>query len=247
MLPYARPFPPSEEDPPPRRRAPQLSPLLFSSFRAAARGVYRIFNPAQYRFYWSGTPPVAGTTPQATNSTLAYTSGATFADGTWYVSVSFFNGVLDSGFLPIGPNGQTYLTLVISSGVILATAPSPPAKALLNVLAGGVIQIVASYNALPDANPATTWAIAYTTNGSTPPSGSPTITRAMGRSPTQMLGYNLPAQANGTTVKVQLQTFNGSQYSAPLTVLSAVASTTGPTQPLGLQSWPGVLPAGTGQ
>ena len=220
---------------------------------ASARGLYRIFNAAQYRFYWSDSaPPVAGGGPQETDTTLAHTSTATFADGTWYLSVSSFDGVLDSGFLPIGPNGQTYLTMILSGGVLQPTPPSPPANAVLNVMAGGVIQIVAHYSNVPDGtNAAANWAIAYTTDGSTPASSSPSLTPAMAAGSTlQILQYSLPAQTGGTVVKVQLQTARALgggafAYSTPGAVLAATAITAGPTASLGIQSWPGQPPQGT--
>ncbi len=255
-----RPFPPavpaqstdedqaakSTEDASIRTRPRFLPALDLVPFFACQRGLYRIFNAAQYRFYWSNSaPPVAGTSPQATNSTLAFTTSTTFADGTWYVSVSYFDGVLDSGFLPLGPNGQTYLAVEISGGVIVATRPSQPSYARLVVLPGGVVALTAYYNSLIDgASRATQWAINYTTTGATPANNAPNLTQAMSSGPFQVLTYNLPAQPNGTTVKVELQTYNGGNYSLPLTVLIATASTAGPTAPLGLQSWPGFLPEG---
>jgi hypothetical protein len=233
-----------EEDAPLERRR-LLGPLVYSPFRAAARGVYRTFNAAEFRFYWSDSaPPVAGDTPQATNATLAYTTSATFADGTWYLSVSYFDGAIDSGFLPLGPLGETYLTLEISGGVALAERPSQPINAALNVLAGGVVQIVAIYFAAPDGtNRASQWAIAYTTDGTTPASDTPTLTPAMSAGPMQILTLSLPAQTGGTVVKVQLQAYSTENaiYSLPLDVLIATAETTGPTAPLGLQSWLGFV------
>ena len=223
-----------------------LPRVSFSTHRASARGLYRIFNTAGFRFFWSNSgAPVAGTTPQATNATLPYQPSATFADGTWYLSVSYFDGVLDSGFLPIGPQGQTYLVLVISGGAALGTPPSGPTNPRLQVRAGGVVRVLASYIPAADGvNAADHWGIAYTTNGSTPPSGSATIKPAIttGSGALKLLAYDLPAQTNGTVVKVQLQMIRGTTYSLPGTVLSATADATGPSAPLALQSWFGPLP-----
>ncbi len=74
---------------------------------------YRVFTTAEYRFYRAqGAPPAESDTPFATSPTLAFTdSGTRFGDGTWYVAVSYFDGVLDSGFLPVGPGDEPYLTL----------------------------------------------------------------------------------------------------------------------------------------
>lgn len=201
----------------------------------AARGLYRVFNAAGYRFYRSNSAPPAETdSPYATNATLPFHPSTLFADGTWYISASYFNGVIDSGFLPLGPHGETYARLEISGGNQVPTRPSQPLGANLIVRAGGVIRIVAFYPSVADAaNAATTWAIAYTTDGSTPASGSPSLTPSLSTGPLAVLVYDLPAQANGTTVKVQLQTYNGTVYSLPLAVMTAVASTVGPSAPLG--------------
>lgn len=215
---------------------------------ATHRGVYRVFNTAAYRFYRSTiAPPVEGSVPFATSATLPYTPTATFADGTWYLSVSYFDGVLDSGFLPVGANGQTYLTMEISGGQLMATRPGQPQGANLVQLAAGVVQVNAFYARATDGtNAATTWAINYTTDGSTPASNAPIATKPIGTAPLNFLSFKLPAQINGTTVKVQLQTVRGSGgaavYSLPLPVLSIVVNTTGPTAPLGVASWPGSLP-----
>lgn len=211
---------------------------------ASARGLYRIFNTAGYRFYRSNVaPPLASDTPFATHATLPYQPTSTYADGTWYVSVSYFDGVLDSGFLPVGPHGETYKVLTIASGVQLPTPPGTPYGTTLKQLAGGIVQIIGYYAATPDGpNRATQWAIAYTVDGSTPASGSPTITPSMGNSAGNMgaravLTYRLPAQSNGTTVKVLLQVrrpiSGGYSYSPAAPVLSTVVNTSGPSAPLG--------------
>jgi hypothetical protein len=237
--------PPADEVPYRQRLTPKS--VDFGRRYASARGLYRVFNPAQYQFFKSNvSPPAESGIPFATSATLPSTPTATYADGTWYLSVAYFNGVLSSGFLPIGPRGETYLKLEISGGAALATRPGGPLTASLQVLAGGVIRVNAVYAAFPDgANRADTWSIAYTTNGTTPPNNTPTVTKAMTAGGLQVLAYTLPAQADGTTVKVQLQTRRGSGpgvYSLPGTVLTAVADATGPSAPLSLGSWVGGLP-----
>lgn len=217
---------------------------------AGAIGFYRIFNDAVYRLYRNNTrPPVIGDTPYATSASLPTTPVDTFADGTWYLSVSYFNGVLESGFLPLGPRGESYVRLVIASGVAAAQPPSVPFGAYLQVRAGGVVRVVAFYAPVGDgANAADHWGIAYTTNGSTPASGAASITQAIPRSGLAILAYDLPAQAEGTTVKVQLQTMRGTGgsavYSDPGTVLTATATSKGPKVPQDLKGWPGIVPGG---
>jgi hypothetical protein len=73
----------------------------------AARGLWRIFAPACFRLYRSNVaPPLPGDTPWTTSASLPVTPADTFADGTWYVAVSWFNGIYDSYFLPVGPSGE---------------------------------------------------------------------------------------------------------------------------------------------
>lgn len=218
---------------------PGASPRGFR--RAGARGLYRIFNAAGYRFYRSNAAPVEGSAAFASNATLPYQPATTFADGTWYLSMSYFNGVLDSGFLPLGPHGETYLLVTLAAGALVPTFPSPPLNARLKQLAGGVVEIIAAYSNLPDgAAAATQWAVAYTTNGSTPAVNTPTITPAMAGGPLAILKYKLPAQTAGTVVKVQLQvrrtvSVGVYSYSPAAAVLSLTVATAGPSGPLSME------------
>lgn len=237
-----------------RRPSPQPSPraiwigrplIDYGPRAASARGLYRIFNAAGFRFYRSSTPPAPGDTPFATSATLPYQPSTTFADGTWYLSVSYFNGVLDSGFLPLGPRGETYLALTLSGGAVAATLPSSPLSVQLLQIAGGIPQVIALYSPAADGtNAADTWSIGYTTDGTTPASNTPTATQAMRGSNLALLAYSLPAQSNGTVVKLQLQTRRGAVYSTPGAVLSLTINTTAPASPAGLQSWPGQVSEG---
>ena len=228
----------------------QWGPLLiaYAARHGASRSLYRIFNAAEYRFYRSNVaPPDPSDTPFATNSTLAFTPSDTFADGTWYLSVSYFNGVLDSGFLPLGPQGQTYRRLVIASGVDAPQPPSPPTAYTLEVRAGGVIRVVAYYSSVSDGtNKANQWGISYTTNGSTPAVNSAGVLVLMAGGPFDILSYDLPAQADGTTVKVQIQTIRSADtaYSDPITPLVATAVATGPAGVPQAGTWPGVVTDG---
>lgn len=229
-----------------------LHPIFIDYGRrySAARSLYRIFNAAGYSFYRSTTgPPLETSSPFATSATLPDTPSNTFADGVWYLSASYFNGVLSSGFLPLGPQGQTYLLLELSGGTAVGARPSGPSAINLQVRAGGVIRINAFYLSTPDGptNAANTWAIAYTTDGSTPPINTPSLTQAMTLGALQILAYDLPAQATGTTVTVQLQTRRGGAggvYSFPSVPAAAIADATGPSQPLALSAWVGGLPDG---
>lgn len=174
--------------------------------RSAARGKHRIFNAAEYRFYRSNSaPPVEGSVPYATAASLPDTPANTFGNGTWYISVSYFNGVLDSGFLPIGPRGETYLRLDIAAGVVTNSPPAAPLRIELQQAAGGQTRVLALY-AEDAALRAGEWAIAYTDDGSDPPADTPDVTLSIARGGNALLDYLLPAADDGDTVKVRVQT-----------------------------------------
>ena len=171
-----------------------------------ARGLYRVFNAAEYRLYRSSErPPRETDTPFATTASLPYEPADVFGDGTWYVSVSYFNGVLDSGFLPLGPNGETYLRLEIESGSEVYPPPSGPTGWGLRNVGSGVVRVVGYYRQRGGLR-ADQWALAYTTDGSEPAAGSPDVTVAISVQGMAILSYDLPAQSHDTTVKVRLQT-----------------------------------------
>ena len=196
-----------------------------------ARGLYRVFNDAEYRFYRSSSaPPVEGDTPFATNATLPHEPADTYADGTWYLSVSYFNGIYDSGFLPVGPRGETYLRLDLSGGVETGTPPGAPLHWHLTNVGGGVVRVTGIY-AQTGSDRAVDWSLAYTVNGSTPATDTPDVNVTMIVGGLAQLVYDLPAQANGTTVKVRLQTRrldSGYVYSEDSTVETITADATGP-------------------
>jgi len=57
-----------------------------------------------------------------------------------------------------------------------------------------------------------------------------------------VLAYDLPAAADGTTVKVRLQTVRDTTYSEDSTVKTATADATGPAAPPAADRWVGGLP-----
>ena len=239
--------------PPPRRprRGPTSRVLDATRFRrryvVEARGLWRIFGPAVYRFYRNqARPPRQGDTPFATSATLPHEPADAFADGTWYLAVSWFNGVLDSGFLPLGPSGETYLRLDVASGAAETSPPAGPVDVRLEARAGGVVRVIA-YALRAAAAGAEEWAIAYTTNGSDPPADTPDVTQAMREGVLDVLAYDLPAQGDGVTVKVRVQTRrnDGSvdvpdwTYSEGSKILTMAADAAGPTAGEGLAAWEG--------
>jgi len=217
------------------------------------RGLYRIFNAAEYRFYRSRLGPPTGLAPFATSDSLPFAADETFSDGTWYLAVSYFSGVLDSGFLPLGPAGETYLQLNIVSGGAAGAPPAAPMDWRLEAAAGGIARVVGVYYEEGD-NRAVEWSIAYTTDGSEPTADDPDLTDDVPASGLAVLSYELPAAADGATVKVRLQTRrnDGTEaepiwvYSAGSTVLSIVADATGPSAPIAADRWAGPLPVEEG-
>jgi len=243
--------------PPARRRRPRPSYLSNpAAWRGKhyhdGRGLYRVFNSAAYRFYRSRyRPPKETDSPWATASSLPSTPADVFGDGTWYLSVSYYNGVLDSGFLPLGPAGETYVRLEIVDGAERSNPPAGPTHWRLEQRASGVIRVHAVYLQDPTAAlRADQWAIGYTIDGSAPDTNDPDLTQAIGTDWLSILVYDLPGQANGTTVTVRLQTRrnDGSDvspdwvYSIDSTTRQATADAVGPSTPLALEPWPGLIP-----
>ena len=190
-------------------RWPVPSSRAISLYRARhyvdLRGLYRIFNAAEYRLYRSNVaPPAPGETPWATSPTLPATPADTFADGAWYVSVSYFDGIVDSGFLPLGPHGETYLLLTIAGGQATINPPGDPLDWRLEADAGGVVRVVGVYYEDGPVR-ATAWALNWSSDGSTPAAGSPLATADVAASGLAVLDYSLPAVGDGLTVTVRLQ------------------------------------------
>ena len=239
-----------DPDPGPRSGLSSGLAALVRTYYFVARGLYRVFNAAEYRLFRSNAAPPAETdVPFAAATTLPATPDETFGDGTWFVSATYFDGVLDSGFLPLGPQGETYRRLDIAGGELQLAPPAGPTAWEVAAAAGGAVRVLGHL-----FQPATLyphqWAIAYTTDGSTPPTGDPDLTQAMAAIGLVWLDLLLPAQAHGTTVKVRLQTRrnDGSEetpawvYSEASTVLTLSADAQGPTAPTSAVAWPGPLP-----
>jgi len=212
-------------------------------FYQQARGKFRIFNTAVYRFYYSSTgPPLESDTPYDTNATLPDTPTNTYADGTHYYAVSYFNGVIDSGFLEVGPNGERYWRIDITSDVEVDSPPLKPNDVRLELKANGVVRVLGLYT-YTGAERADTWALTYTVNGSDPGDGSPDYTEDITTSGLGVFDYDLPAQSNGTTVKVRLQTRRSTSYSETGAddIRTATADATGPSAPPGGSQWTGII------
>lgn len=200
------------------------------------RGLFRIFNAAVYRLYRSNVaPPAESDVPWTTSATLPVTPADAFADGTWWISVSYFNGVLDSGFLALGDRGETYRKLVISGGVASADPPQAPIAWHLERQAGGVVRIIAvAYAAV-----ASEWTVGYTDDGSDPAEDSSDVTATLAAG-MSVWEYDLPAAAHGATVKVRVQVRRNDGtvgvpvwvYSDGSAIQSVTADATGPSAPV---------------
>ena len=207
------------------------------------RGAYRIFNTALYYFHYSstGTPNINAPALES-NATLPYTTTSTYTDGEHRFSVDKSNGILHSGFMPLGEQGQTFKRIDVSSNVEVSIPPAGVTDWHLVQNAGGVITIEATYFEASSTLRGDTWAITYTVNGDTPAEDSPTDTESISTTGMAVLVYNIPAQAHGTTVKVRLQTLRDTTYSEGSTVKTITADATGPTAPPAGSQWTGGIP-----
>jgi len=209
------------------------------------RGLYRIFNAAEYRLYRSNSaPPAESDTPFATTASLPYTPDDTFADGTWYLSMSYFNGVLDSGFLPVGPLGETYIKIVVDSGVIATTPPNGPLNWHLELLPAGVVRVI-GVGCQSDEYAPDEWAVFYAVDG-----GSDVEVNSTFSQPYSVLDSMIPAQADAAVVVVGVKTrrndgTTGSPtwvYSDAQATQSVTVDAVGPTAPAGGDDYPGPVP-----
>jgi hypothetical protein len=172
--------------------------------RAEFRGLYRIFNAAEFRFYRSSSgPPAESDSPFATSATLPLTTDEDWTAGPWYVSVSYFNGVLDSGFLPIGPHGETCLRFDAGSGVV-GQPPAAPRNVELVQTAPLAVRLSALY-ADAAAVRADEWAYSYTVDGSDPAADDPAETPALSRRGLDVLDVPITITGGVTVVKIRVQ------------------------------------------
>jgi len=218
-----------------------LLPVTYrgASYHLDARGRFRVFNAAGYNFHFGSLVPDEDDAADDFHATLPYSPADVFGDGTWYFALAAYNGCLASGFYPVGPAGESYLRLEIADGAAVGTQPAAPQELRLEALAGGVVRIHA-FVALdpPAADLPDQWAMAYTTDGTTPDADTPDLTETLTAGPLVLLQYDLPAAADGATVSVRLQTRrNDGTDETPAWVYSdsllsdTTADATGPTAP----------------
>jgi hypothetical protein len=208
------------------------------------RGKYRIFGTAEYRFFYSSTgEPLETDTPFTTNATLPHTPADTYGNGAHRFALEYDNGIHKSGFLRLGPNGETFRRVDVTAGSETSNPPSKPHSVVLHKKASGVIRVVGVYFALGSLR-AEEWALTYTFNGSDPAEDTPDYTQAMTSGGTQVFDYDLTGQVDGTTVKVRLQTRrnDGSWvYSETdsTDIFTETADATGPSAPPAGDQWKG--------
>jgi hypothetical protein len=186
-----------------------------------------------YRIYRSQSgPPRATDAPWATAASLPVTPADTFADGTYYLAVSFFDGTYDSGFLPIGPVGEPYLVLTVAGGAAAADPPPTPLRLSLVESAPGVAQITAIGASTARADQ---WRVLWSIDGGT----ETEVLRPYSSGPLSVVSYALPAQTGGEVVRVTVSTRRNDGTSdapvwvesLPLTQTLTLAPSAGPAAP----------------
>ena len=208
-----------------------------------ARGLYRIANAPEFRFYQTsgGAVPLPDTdTPFAVAASLPDEPAATFADGDRRFAATEFNGFIES-------HARQHDRIFVVGGAAAATPPAEPFDQALVDRAGGVIEITAAYTSSGEPSDliADTWAIWFTTDGSTPdPDNDPaddTVAMVFGRDALSLLEwsaagpYTLPAQADGVVVKVVVRARRAADGADSVngTIITATVSTSGPAVPSG--------------
>ena len=223
-----------------------------------ARGLCRVFNAAQYRVYrtgpyvsaWppgnEGDPPAEGDTPWDTCSALPYSPAGTFSDGVWFLAMSYFNGVIDSGFYPIGPAGEPYLRLELSGGVEVGLPPQEPTWSV-EAIAGDKIRVCAWY-AETGSDRADEWALQVKMDGApSDPVTDPPVTATITGDGVTAWVYESDALV-GTTAYARLMVRRNDGTAevpvwvySPGTVKTVAIDTTGVTVSRG-EIWRGPLP-----
>lgn len=204
-----------------------------------ARGFYRIANAAEYRIYRKlGSEPVPGVDiVWATSPTLPYSPAGTFADGEWYVAVTYFNGYIESQAL-------TVHRIDVSGGAADELPPNAP-EFWATQTAGGVVRVQAIYWPLPDEaadRVADEWALWYTNDGSPPGTGSPQYTEPMSFTRGYAyFEYYLSPYGVGTTVKtlVRARRALGTKQSINATAATIVLPAALADAPDGAHAWIG--------
>lgn len=198
---------------------------------SAAIGLYRCRGSAQHEaFQRSSSAPDAEHDDAAISGALPLTLPAALSSGEYHHAVALRN--------PYGIVGgvRNVQRVTVAAGAQQANAPEGDLDVRLEQRAGGVTRVHARF-ALPqesDRRPSE-WALWYTTNGSTPGSGSPNVTATLTRSRRGAVWqYDLPAQTHGTQVRVLVKVRkSGPVYQIDGQSRSLTIRRTGPLAPAG--------------
>lgn len=170
------------------------------------RGLSRVFNAAEYRFYRKdGSAPVPGTdSPHATASSLPDTPAGAWSDGDWYVTVTYFNGIIESLPKLQGPDGTAAKRLEISGSLEVDAAPGDPSEVTVSAIAGAKIRVVAIYSQARDRGRGITpthWRLSWSGDAS----GSASIAFATAQNEEIRLDYEITL-SDGQSVTVVVKT-----------------------------------------
>jgi len=198
---------------------------------SAAIGLYRCRGSAQHEaFQRSGSAPDAEHDDAVASGALPLTLPATLSSGEYHHAVARRN--------PYGVVGgvSAVQRITVAAGVQETNAPEGDLDVRLEQRPGGVTRVHARF-AIPqesDRRPSE-WALWYTTNGSTPGSGSPNVTATLTRSRRGAVWqYDLPAQMHGTQVRVLVKVRkSGPVYQINGQSRSLTIRRTGPLAPAG--------------
>jgi hypothetical protein len=190
---------------------------MLGEYKALFTGLWRIKNAAKYWFRWNTSrPPTLDDPVNGTTATLPHTPADTFTSGTVYVAMTYFNGVLESGFYPVGANNEPYLRIDLDAGgTQTISPPAAPLTVDLQDRGAGTARIVAYYSdRAAEAYRADQWCVAYTTDGTTPPADTPDYTASIGSGVVIPLMLDLDADFDGaafpashnTALQVRVQT-----------------------------------------
>lgn len=194
-----------------------------------AIALYRCRGSAQYEGFQGTTEPdPEHDAAAATGAALPLTITAAITNGEYHHAAILRNAY------GLGGGLQDIQRVTVAAGVQGTNAPDGDLDVRLEPRAGGVTRVHSRFG-MPqetDRRPIE-WALWYTTNGSTPGSGSPNVTATLTRARRSAVWqYDLPAQADGTVVKVLVKVRKaGPVYQVSGTSANLTIRTTGPLAP----------------
>lgn len=175
-------------------------------YQTQVRGRSRIFNAAQYRFYRKdGSVPVPGVdSAHATASSLPSTPAGAWADGDWYITVTYFNGVIESLPKLQPPDGTPAKFLEIASSAEVDLAPGDASEYSISAIAGAKIRAQAIYSLASDRGRGVTpthWRLSWTGDAS----GSASIAFGTSQNEEVRLDYEI-SLSDGQEITLTIKT-----------------------------------------